>query len=334
MSISRKFVIYFSLLLGSLLILVTLGSLIYSSSLWYLQVLNFPRLEVLVALIVCLTTYWLASKQRTTAGRIFLIGTAVSIGIQAYILFPYSPLATKAVPSADVASVDPKTVFSILVANVWIENRRVDELLAIIADKDPTFVLTMEVNDWWVGRLGALARRYPYRITYPTANSYGMALYAKLPLKNPQIRFLHHPNVPSFRAEVTLPNGRTFQLVTLHPVAPAPSKKYPTNIGGQEVALTRAGRMLADHTHPTVAAGDFNDVGWSHNMTQFARLSGLQDVRYGRGLYNTFDARSWVMRWPLDYVFLSSQFKVLAVDRLPGFGSDHFPYYVQVALQP
>ncbi|QKZ14708.1 endonuclease/exonuclease/phosphatase family protein [Spirosoma sp. KUDC1026] len=333
MSVIRKLLVYFLLLAGSLLILITLCSLIYSSSLWFLQVLNFPRPEVLIALIVCLTAYLLASKQQTIARRVFLTGMVVSIGIQAYILFPYSPLANEAVRSAEPASVNRKSVFSILVANVWIENRQVNDLLNIIADKDPTFVLTMEVNDWWVGQLQVLKKRYPYTITFPTDNAYGMALHSKLPLNNPQIQFLHHPRVPSFWADVTLPDGKTFRLVTLHPVAPAPSK-YPTNIGGKEVALVRAGRMLAGHSQPTVVAGDFNDVGWSHNTTKFARVSGLHDIRYGRGLYSTFNAHSWLMRWPLDYVFVSSHFRVLAVDRLPGFGSDHFPYYVQLTLQP
>jgi endonuclease/exonuclease/phosphatase (EEP) superfamily protein YafD len=100
------------------------------------------------------------------------------------------------------------------------------------------------------------------------------------------------------------------------------------------VALLRAGRLIARHPGPTVVAGDFNDVGWSHNTTQFAASSGLKDVRHGRGLYSTFDAHSFFMRWPLDYVFVSADFKVLAVERLPAFGSDHFPYYVQLTTQP
>ncbi|WP_254448873.1 endonuclease/exonuclease/phosphatase family protein [Spirosoma rhododendri] len=257
----------------------------------------------------------------------------LSIGIQAYILFPYTPLAGKQVESATETTVDSRSVFSIVVANVLITNRRIDKLLAIIADKDPTFVLTMEVDDWWVHQLSVLKKNYPYRLTFPTDNAYGMALYSKLPLHKPQRMFLHHDRVPSFTMGITLPDSSQFQLYTLHPVAPAPSK-YPTNVGGQEVALLKAGRLIARQDLPTVAAGDFNDVGWSHNMTQFAAISGLQDVRCGRGLYNTFDAQSLLMRWPLDYVFVSSQFKVIALERLPAFGSDHFPYYVQLTHQP
>lgn len=160
-----------------------------------------------------------------------------------------------------------------------------------------------------------------------------MALYSKLPLKNPQIRFLNHDRVPSFTMNITLPDSSQFQLCTIHPVAPAPSK-YPTNIGGKEVALLKEARLIVKQSLPTVVAGDFNDVGWSHNTTQFSAISGLNDVRYGRGMYNTFDAQSVFMRWPLDYVFVSNEFKVLSVEQLPKFGSDHFPYYVQLTLEP
>ena len=333
MAILRKLLFYFLLLCGSLLVLLTFCSLIYNSSLWFLQILNFPRLEILIALIICLITYLFFHKKRTISSLLFLVGLVIAIGIQGYIIFPYTPLAEKAVKSAEPSSLNTKAVFSIMLANVWIKNRQSADLLRIIAQKDPTFVLTMEVNDWWVKQLNVLKNNYPYSLTFPADNAYGMALYSKLPLKNSQIRFLNHDRVPSFAMTITLPDSSVFQLCTIHPVAPAPSQ-YPTNVGGKEVALLKMGRIIASQSLPTVVAGDFNDVGWSHNTTQFAAVSGLSDIRYGRGMYNTFDAQSLFMRWPLDYVFVSPQFKVLSLERLPKFGSDHFPYYVQLTLQP
>jgi len=333
MAIIRKAIFGLFLLVGALLIIATLGSLIYNSSLWFLQVLNFPRAQVLLALLLYLTVYLLLISKKTPTEWGFVAALVVSIGLQAYILFPYTPLAARGVASATEATVTKESVVSLVVANVWIKNRQADKLLRIVADKDPTFVLAMEVNAWWVKHLDGLVKSHPYTLTFPTDNAYGMALYSKLPLNKSQVMFLNHDRVPSFRVDITLPDGRPFQLYTLHPVAPAPGP-YPTNIGGKEVALRKAARLIARHPLPTVVAGDFNDVGWSHNMTQFAAASGLQDVRYGRGLYSTFDARSPLVRWPLDYVFVSHEFRVLAIEQLPKFGSDHFPYYVQLALQP
>ena len=192
----------------------------------------------------------------------------------------------------------------------------------------------MEINKRWLDQLRVLTKKYPHRMMFPSDNAYGMALYSKLPLENQQIMFLNFDRVPTFKATFTLPGGQSFQLITIHPVAPTPSKYPDITDREKEVALLKAGRMVGKRSLPTVVAGDFNDVGWSHNTHQFMALSGLNDVRYGRGLYSTFNAQSLFMRWPLDYVFVSSEFKVLAVERLPKFGSDHFPFYVQLTLNP
>ncbi len=332
MAVIQKGLFYLLLAGGTLLMLLTAGSLIENSSFWFIQILNFPRLGVLIALVVCLLLYVLIRPKQNWVSWLFLGGGVVSAGIQAFILYPYTRLAPTTVASASVTEANGPRVFSILVANVLITNRNADALLKVILDKDPTLIATLEVNDWWVNRLRVLANRYPHAMTYPTANAYGMALYSKQPLTDEQILFLNHDDVPAFQTRVTLPDGYRFQLMVLHPVAPMPSK-FPDNVGEKEVALPKAGRMARDLPGPTLVAGDFNDVGWSYNVSRFAQLSGLHDIRRGRGLYNTFDSKVSVFRWPLDHVFVSDEFSVLSIERLPAGGSDHFPLYVQLSLK-
>jgi endonuclease/exonuclease/phosphatase (EEP) superfamily protein YafD len=320
MSTLKRVLFYFSLASGTVLILVSLLSLVPNTIIWFLQILNFPRLQVLLALLGCLLLFLVCRKEWGRFNLVFLAGMLVSVGIQAYIIFPYTPLGPRPVESADSASVNKQTVFSIMLANVLITNKSSDELLKIVAAKDPTFLLTMEINKRWLDQLSALTKKYPHRMIFPSDNAYGMALYSKLPLENQQIMFLNFDRVPTFKATFTLPGGQSFQLITVHPVAPTPSKYPDITDGKKEVALVKAGRMVAKRLLPTVVAGDFNDVGWSYNTHKFMDLSGLNDVRYGRGLYSTFNAQSLFMRWPLDYVFVSSEFSVLAVERLPKFG--------------
>jgi endonuclease/exonuclease/phosphatase (EEP) superfamily protein YafD len=38
------------------------------------------------------------------------------------------------------------------------------------------------------------------------------------------------------------------------------------------------------------------------------------------------------MRWPLDHVYVSEEFRVMSFRKLNYFGSDHFPIYVALAL--
>jgi hypothetical protein len=94
------------------------------------------------------------------------------------------------------------------------------------------------------------------------------------------------------------------------------------------------GREARQAPLPAVVGGDLNDVAWSHTTRLFQRLSGLLDPRVGRGLFATFPARFPCLRWPLDHLFHSASFTLSDLARLEGFGSDHLPILVELALEP
>ncbi|GHB60804.1 endonuclease/exonuclease/phosphatase family protein [Persicitalea jodogahamensis] len=332
MSLLRRTLYFLLLFCATSLIVLTLASLTYESSLWYFKVLDFPRLLVLLALLICLTIFIFWAHQRKRSSWLLLAGLLSATAIQAYFLYPYTPLGAESVTTA-VDSPAEDASFSIMVANVFMHNREAKEFLKIAKDKNPTFLLVMEVDEWWMEQLSELDKVYPYRMEQPNDNTYGMALYSKVPLAGGEVQYLNEEGVPSFRTKATLANGSAFQLFTIHPVPPKPSE-YPDNIDEEEVALMKAGRQIADSgSLPTLMAGDLNDVGWSYNSRRFEKLSGLRDLRCGRGLFNTFDAKSLLLRWPLDYIYVSPEFKVLEVERLDDFGSDHFPYYARLVLE-
>jgi hypothetical protein len=40
------------------------------------------------------------------------------------------------------------------------------------------------------------------------------------------------------------------------------------------------------------------------------------------------------LRWPLDHVFVSDDFVLESIRRLPAFGSDHFPILIRLVYAP
>lgn len=335
MKILKKSIFYFIIVVSVCLIIVSLLSLIHELTYWYSKVLDFPRLQYLYLALICLLAFVLLMKLLNKKWRfssiLLSLGLIATITIQAILILPYF-MSDYEVPDA-AETVKAESSVSILIANVLITNRESADFLQVVGNADPDMLLVMEVDEWWVNQLEPLKKDYAYVMEYPLDNAYGMALYSKLPLKDTEIMFFKHDDVPSFHSKVILPSGRAFMFHGVHPVAPVPSDKYPDNEGEDEVALLKVAEIIAADSLPSVLAGDFNDVSWSHTSRLFEEKGNLNNVRIGRGLYNSYNAQSFIQRWPLDHYFVTDEFALLELERLPPFGSDHFPMLASFVLQ-
>ena len=331
MQVLRKLLYYVVILVATVVVILSLFSLIYDVSYWYSKVLDFPRAQYLMAAVACLLLFSLLNRKWNKASVALTLGLLSAILIQSILVLPYL-VGERPVPEAAADSVDQQSTVGILLANVLIENERAATFLDIVDQRNPDMVLVMEVDDRWMQQLQPLEETYGHTVKYPTDNSYGMTLYSKFRLEESEVMFFNHDDVPSIHTRVSLPSGKSFWFHGVHPVAPVPKKEYPDNRGEKEVALGKVAELVAAETLPAIVAGDFNDVSWSRTARLFENQGGLNNVRLGRGFYNTFDATSWIMRWPLDHYFVTDSIRLLELERLPAFGSDHFPMYARFAL--
>ena len=213
-------------------------------------------------------------------------------------------------------------------------NRSSQALLAIIREEEPDIVLAVEADAWWQRELDVLAQTHRYAVRKPQDNTYGMLVYSRLELVEPQIKFLVQADVPSIHARVKLRSGALVELRCVHPRPPAPQEAK--DAAPRDAELIVVGRELKEKQKraPAIVLGDLNDVAWSRTNYQFQELSGLLDPRIGRGFYHTFHARYPFLRYPLDHCFHTKHFRLVSFKRLRKFGSDHFPVAIKLSFEP
>ncbi|MFI4917114.1 MAG: endonuclease/exonuclease/phosphatase family protein [Phycisphaerales bacterium JB060] len=336
------------------LCLCTLLPVIRSTQ-WWVRAFDFPRVQIAALMVAVLLGQaalgWFAwRKNRKADAASTRSGLAkrgivpallvVALAWQCYRIFPYTPLA----PVQMERSRDPSSLESIrlLIFNVRYDNRQSLALLRLINETRPDIVLLAEPTHWWHGQLDTLKNDFPFTIEQPQDNHYGLLLYSKLDLVDPEVRFLVEDEVPSLRTGVRLPSGRIVRLIGLHPKPPGlkrpvdPQREDSDQRDAELLTIAKEikeARDAGDDT-PTIVAGDFNDVAWSHTTRLFQRVSGLLDPRIGRGLFNSFNAKSRIHRFPLDHVFASEHFRLVSMEVLPEIGSDHHPVLVEFSLEP
>ena len=318
-------------ILGGVAIVATLLPLLRQTA-WWIRVCDFPRLQIVAALALSLVAA-LALPRLPGWGHVAFAGClVVALLYQASRIWPYTPLHREQVAAASRPPTDTANHLSIMVANVLMFNRDASRCLGHIREMQPDIVLAVETDDWWLSQLQRIEVDYPYTCHAPLPNTYGMLVFSRLPLREPQIRYILDPDIPSFHGCVELPSGVVVNLHFLHPKPPAPQESKTST--RRDAELLVVGKVIQHHKGPTIVAGDLNDVAWSHTSELFRRISRLLDPRIGRGLLPTFHADHKLLRWPLDHVFHSAHFRLQDLRRLTHIGSDHYPIYIRLSYEP
>lgn len=296
---------------------------------WYIRIFDFPRQQIAVLGILILAGY--AFQEALWAVDYFFISVlGLSVILELFRIAPYTLFWKKQVIKYKGDGSGAR--ISLIAANVLMHNKNYGKLLKIILNKDPDVVLTLETDKSWEDNLKPLEEKYPYKIKCPRDNTYGIHLYSKLKLVAPNVLYLTSDDIPSIHTQLELRNGKLIYLYGLHPRPPAPQEDETTTERDAELLIV--GKTIRKKKAPAVVLGDLNDVAWSYTTSLFQKVSGTLDPRRGRGFFNTYNAKYPLLRWPLDHVFHTNHFMLARLERLPYFGSDHFPIFIELAFEP
>lgn len=291
---------------------------------WWVRGWDFPRLHIAcVALVVAVTGFLLA----TTWTQIIAVLMICCALYQTVRIFPYTPFATPEIRLATTTAAQDRV--TLLSVNVLMENSDHERLQALIDREDPDVLFLMETDAVWTAALEPQLSRYETVVRHPLPNHYGAIFATRLPARSAKTVFLSDDNTPTVLAELEGPSGGFF-FVGLHPRPPVPGN----DTEARDAQIKRAAR-LADRTYlPVVAMGDFNDVAWSWTAERFKAYGDFRDPRVGRGMLPSFDANSWLMRFPIDQLYLTEGLDLVSFERLEHVGSDHFPMKAVIAATP
>ncbi|RZA30863.1 MAG: hypothetical protein EOP02_00065 [Proteobacteria bacterium] len=297
---------------------------------WWVRYLDYPRLEVLVAMAVVLPLLLLLPRR----GRWSWYGVAmlvVAIAWNAVLLAPYvAPLATSW-PSPEVASgICPAGErLRILTINVQMTNQHDHRLLELVRQADPDIAWFQETDAWWEGELAPLSASMPHGVAQAQENYFGVHLFSRLTLKDSTLRQLTSSRNPSVFTTAMLPSGDLVKLYAIHPRPP----QMGQSTAERDAQLMATALAASEDVLPHVLMGDLNAVPWEDALHRFQNLGGFGDPRVGRGLFMTWHAEHPLLRWPLDHVLPGPGWSLAAMHVMPAFGSDHLPLLVELCLQ-
>jgi endonuclease/exonuclease/phosphatase (EEP) superfamily protein YafD len=214
--------------------------------------------------------------------------------------------------------------FRLLVGNVLWANRRLDDLLAVIAAEAATadVVALCEVTVEQAQRLDEVLSRPG--VVEGRDDTEGVAVWSRLPITGRARWFGAHRGIDA----VVDVGGRAVRLLLVHPDPP-----LPFAVGDWRRDLAAIALEAADAEPPVVVCGDLNGMVWPGPVSRLRTL-GYRDVHGSLG-------RAWTRSWPayrglprlarLDHAFVRGLVPVDVRDVvLPG--SDHDGFVAELVV--
>jgi len=315
---------------GGIAVILTLVPLI-AVDYWWIRMFDFPHTQLTILTFVAVVVYFMRFDIKLYKDYVFVIVLINCLVFQFTKIYPYTPFAPFDVLNSE--SKDSTKQISLYTANVLQKNKKPELLLQEIKIKDADVYLFLETDKRWQKEIStAMSKEYKYRVEYPLDNTYGILLYSKLELVSPKVVFMVDDSIPSIHTKMILRSKDTVQLYMIHPTPPMPQENPSSS--DRDAEMMKTANLSRKSKLPVIVLGDFNDVAWSATTSLFQNVGELLDVRKGRGFYNSYDANNLLLRWPLDHIFISSEFRLKKIQLGEDINSDHFPTYTILSYEP
>lgn len=287
---------------------------------WPLALVSHARLQLTLGALVLLLAIAVAALAHRRV-RLALALCCVLLALNAQALWRW-------VDFGQAAAIAPSDL-TVLMANLQVGRDTVDAIAAHIDRHDPDVFVAVEVDPEWLRRAGQLIARYPHVVTEPRIGGFGLAIFAKYPLVDVEVRDFAIRDVPTVFATLRHPGGDV-RLVATHP--PPPLLAAAADRRDEQLAAIAV--LVRQETLPVVVAGDLNITMFTTGYGRFAAAAGLVNSRAGHGLAPTWPAAwPWALRIPLDHILHGPGLVTTDFTALGPTGSDHLPVFAAFRIE-
>lgn len=250
---------------------------------------------------------------------------AVITGIFALLnLFLLAPFYLQVSPSR----VSSAKTFRAVQANVHGANQQYERFIQFVNEINPDFIAVEEYTFSWDKALKKLRKNYPFVVSHPQGDNFGIAFFSRIPFKSAEIKNIGPIALPSTVARFDI-NGQRLAIIGTHPVPPN-GAQY---VNFRNKQIESIGRFVKGVQGNVVVLGDLNVTPWTPALQDLLRDASLRDAREGYGVAPTWPVDGLLfIRFPIDYCLVSHDISVRNFKRGADFGSDHFPLIIDFSF--
>jgi endonuclease/exonuclease/phosphatase (EEP) superfamily protein YafD len=291
---------------GYVAILATALAFLASWSCWFDNLTHF-RCQYIVLLAVC-CAIWLIRRKRfwLVTGAIALLW---NVGLVIPMYWPRPPAQDR-----------QRATLTVVLSNVRTENTTPERVLEFLRKTPADIVVLEEVDEKWLERLEEWRQSMNNWLQNGQMDNFGIAVYSRLPRRNPVYDPLSVSTTPSISATYLF-DGGSVNVLAAHPLPPGRSSTWKSR-NRQYDAIQE---WIAASEGNGIVVGDMNSAPWSPYFRRLLREGRLNDARRGFGVVPSWPSMAPIMLIPVDCVLVQDKLSVVSFERGPDVGSDHYP---------
>lgn len=287
----------------------------------YLELFSHFRFQYFLASLL-LVLVFIALRWRNYA----LLGIGVLV-LNAWLVAPWLVPAGLWPSSAAIDPANYGEPIVVLHANVNLNNKDPAPFTELVTNSQPDLIIIQEATPDWLALISPLEALYPYRLSEPRDDPFGIALYSKFPLDSSAIIESVPAGFPSIVARAII-GGERLTIISTHPMPPIGTSNY----GARNLQLDAVASLASRTPQPLIVIGDLNTTMWANHYRRFEAKSGLRNARAGFGIEPTWPLFFPPALIPIDHCLVSSDIHVADFRTGSRIKSDHLPILVTIAL--